>query len=121
MLSSLSFALCLASSEVLGLFNVACNEDSVYVTNIRYIDKYLQTTSNVIGVLVSARLGCSLNFTTVVGVVDNLAGMLLRLLRCVWVASVHEEMMETQHDILGLLRFALWPPMTFPVLADMLR
>jgi hypothetical protein len=31
-----------------------------------------------------------------------------------------EDILRTGIDVLGLLRLALWPPMTFPVLADML-
>jgi len=66
-LLSLSFALCLASSDVLGLFNVALRE----------------ATGDVVGVLVTVGAGCALDHSAVAGVLENLPRVLLGLLRSV--------------------------------------
>ena len=89
MLLSLSLALSFASSDVLGLFRVACRHNVRFrLADISQYRTYLETASDIVGVLVPAGLGCCLYFAAVLGVIEDLARMLLGLLGCVYRPSV---------------------------------
>jgi hypothetical protein len=53
------------------------------IRGVGVVDGSLETSSDVVDVGVTAGLGCRLDLSTILGVLKNLAGVLLGFLRCV--------------------------------------
>jgi hypothetical protein len=69
---------------------------SVRLANTSVWIEYLEAASNVVGVLVTARLGCCLNFAAVLSIVEDLARVLLGLLGRVCRRSVAETALSSK-------------------------
>lgn len=92
--------------------------------DVRVVEGRLQSTSIIAGVLSLHGIGASGPAIKLIH--KDIARVLLALLRCVYTMSTRPQsffrpVSDSQHkkcvqDLLGLLRLALWPPMTFPEL-----